>query len=246
MTADWRSPESYAYMTNLMPREVAWEFLRRNPIYRAEYEKSRRLEGDEADKFAHRWGLRFGVDPEIIAGEASLFWLHAECASVIMLANTTAATASSAFSLSRLSGFFKCHKAVDGVHILIKDKGYKFQIYVSSIGDWRENLHLNIPLNGYEQLRCEVTGRFCRFYNGDKPLRIRRSGGVYERLRDSLRVLDGSLAGATYREITEVLLGSRRMKDEVWKTSSARGVTIRLMRQANGLMTGGYASLLNS
>lgn len=246
MKTDWRSPESYADMTNLMPREVAWEFLRRNPVYREEYEKSQRLEGDEADKFAHRWGLRFGVDPEITASEAGIFWLHADCASVIMLAGTTPATASSAFSLSGLSEFFKCREAVDGAHILIKEKGYKFQIYVSSIGDWRENLHLNIPLNGYEQLRCEVTGRFCRFYNGDKPLRIRRSGGVYERLRDSLRVLDGSLAGATYREITEVLLGSRRMKDEVWKTSSARGVTIRLMRQANGLMTGGYASLLNS
>lgn len=246
MKTDWRSPETYSDMTNLMPREIAWEFLRRNPTYRAEFEKSRRLKGDGADKFARRWGLRFGVDPEISSIDANLFWLHAECASVIMLATATTVTTSSSLSLSALSGLTNFRQAEDGAHILIKENGYKFQLYVASKGNSQENLHLNIPINGNERLRCEVTGRFCRFYNGEKPLHIRRRGGVHERLRDYLRVLDGGLAGATYREITEVLMGARRMKDEVWKTSSARGVTIRLMKQANALMTGGYASLLNS
>ena len=246
MKTDWRSPETYSDMTNLMPREIAWEFLRRNPTYQAEFEKSRRLKGNEADKFARRWGLRFGVDPEISSIDADLFWLHAECASVIMLATATAVTASSAFSLSSLSGFTNYRQAMDGLHLLVKENGYKFQLYVSSNGDWKENLHLNIPMNGRERLRCEVTGRFCRFYNGEKPLHIRRRGGVHQRLRDYLRVLDGRLAGATYREITEVLLGARRMRDEVWKTSSARGVTIRLIKQANALMAGGYEALLNT
>jgi len=36
------------------------------------------------------------------------------------------------------------------------------------------------------------------------------------------------------------------MRDEVWKTSSARGVTIRLIKQANALMAGGYEALLNT
>lgn len=31
--ADWRSEAAYAYIEKLQPRELAWEFLRRNPNY---------------------------------------------------------------------------------------------------------------------------------------------------------------------------------------------------------------------
>jgi hypothetical protein len=30
---DWRSAAAYAYLNDLNPAELAWEFLRRNPDY---------------------------------------------------------------------------------------------------------------------------------------------------------------------------------------------------------------------
>ena len=163
-----------------------------------------------------------------------------------MLSPAATTPSASTFSLSDLHGFFKWRRAEDGAHILLRENGYNFQLFVATNTEIAEDLHLTIPMNEGAQLRCEVTSRFCRFFNGEKPLLIRRHAGTNQRLQDALRVLDGNLAGASYREITEVLRGSHRMNDEVWKTSSARGVTIRLMQQAKSLMSGGYERLLNS
>lgn len=62
---DWRSPAAYVYLSDLTPPALAWEFLRRSPEYRAEYE---RMQGEDAlgivseaasADLARRWGLRF-------------------------------------------------------------------------------------------------------------------------------------------------------------------------------------------
>jgi len=45
-----------------------------------------------------------------------------------------------------------------------------------------------------------------------------------------VRALDGHLAEASYRDIAEVLFGTRRIERETWKTSSLRDRTIRLVR----------------
>jgi len=34
---EWRSEAAYAYLDDLKPAELAWEFLRRNPNYRRDY-----------------------------------------------------------------------------------------------------------------------------------------------------------------------------------------------------------------
>ena len=62
MTAgDWRSAEAYEYVRDLDPADMAWEFLRRNPEYRQDFD---RIVGDPPDPereaaLLHRWGLRF-------------------------------------------------------------------------------------------------------------------------------------------------------------------------------------------
>jgi hypothetical protein len=63
----------------------------------------------------------------------------------------------------------------------------------------------------------------------------------------ALRALDGHLAGATYREIAEVLFGTARVPSgSSWKTHDLRGRTIRLVRMGLKLMRGGYLDLLRS
>ena len=57
---DWRSTAAYAYLNELDPAQLAWEFLRRNPAYKRDYRTAiRRLARGHTDAFSSRWGLRF-------------------------------------------------------------------------------------------------------------------------------------------------------------------------------------------
>jgi hypothetical protein len=63
---DWRSAAAYAYLNDLNPAELAWEFLRRNPDYQRDYRAAAgHTEFPEA--LTLRWGLPF-PDP---SGSAS-------------------------------------------------------------------------------------------------------------------------------------------------------------------------------
>ena len=64
------------------------------------------------------------------------------------------------------------------------------------------------------------------------------------RLALMLRALDGHLAHASYREIADALFGSKAVARYAWKTSSIRGQTIRLVKDAVRTMKGGYRRLL--
>lgn len=59
-----------------------------------------------------------------------------------------------------------------------------------------------------------------------------------------LRALDGRLAGASYRAVADVLLGSGALTPTAWKTGSLRGRAIRLVIAGRRLMDGGYRDLL--
>lgn len=59
---DWRSPEAYESIQEVNAAGFAWEFLRRNPDYRAEVRKNNggaAFEPESAGNFARHWGLPF-------------------------------------------------------------------------------------------------------------------------------------------------------------------------------------------
>jgi hypothetical protein len=59
---DWRSAAAYAYLNNLDPAELAWEFLRRNPDYQRDYREATgeaAVQADFLEPWVVRWGLRF-------------------------------------------------------------------------------------------------------------------------------------------------------------------------------------------
>ncbi len=64
----WRSPDATAYLNRVQRAGFAWEFLRRNPDYRSDYENiSRDLANgtmtalEAASALTQRWGLSFRV-----------------------------------------------------------------------------------------------------------------------------------------------------------------------------------------
>jgi hypothetical protein len=64
LQVDWRCAQAYEAVDDLPAEALAWEFLRRNPAYKADYEQFRAETatgaGAEAEglRFA-RWGLTF-------------------------------------------------------------------------------------------------------------------------------------------------------------------------------------------
>jgi hypothetical protein len=68
---DWRSAADYDYLDFADPADIAWEFLRRNASYAAEYRQIADKEfpcGSSRQavlaEFAARWGLRFRGTPD--------------------------------------------------------------------------------------------------------------------------------------------------------------------------------------
>ena len=88
---------------------------------------------------------------------------------------------------------------------------------------------------------------FRRLLNDKSPLlaRDRRTRLGRARLVLKLRALDARLAGETYREIALVLsAGSRRLEHRTWKSHDLRSWIIRLVRDGERLMRGGYRDLV--
>lgn len=57
MTNDeWRPTAAYLYILHLDPTGLAWEYLRRNPLYRSEWAA---LSDKHSAHDAERWGLQF-------------------------------------------------------------------------------------------------------------------------------------------------------------------------------------------
>jgi hypothetical protein len=68
-----------------------------------------------------------------------------------------------------------------------------------------------------------------------------------DRLRLTLRALDGRLSGESYRTIAQGLFGHTRIPaGAIWKTHELRDRTIRLARTGSKLMQGEYLELLRS
>ena len=59
---DWRSAAAYAYLDDLKPAELAWEFLRRNSDYRRDYRAVADVgvgQAEFSEPLILRWGLPF-------------------------------------------------------------------------------------------------------------------------------------------------------------------------------------------
>jgi hypothetical protein len=57
---DWRSPDAYKPLQTLSREAIGWEFLRRNPQYRAVYEQQEKPGKESAeDPPVRKWGLCF-------------------------------------------------------------------------------------------------------------------------------------------------------------------------------------------
>ncbi len=214
---------------------LAWEFLRRNPGYRADYAHWRRAPDASLDR---RWGLRFAADPQLTAEDAKVFWLP-EVAPGIVLRLERRPDADGGVRRSLPKGLFV--RADDGLH-LRTDWG--LQVLVR--GEDRSDASLFVALSFDEHLRLRVRAidALERLTAGRPPPKSHLSQAQLARLGRCLSALDGDLAGESYRQIAEAIFGKAALSREPWKTATVRAATIRLVQTGRALMNGGYFKLL--
>ncbi|MGL5168065.1 MULTISPECIES: DUF2285 domain-containing protein [Hyphomicrobiales] len=131
--------------------------------------------------------------------------------------------------------------------IILADPDGDHHLVVGAI-DPAQPLAVLLPLDDNFHIRAEAALRFQRRLFGRAPGPLPRALTLTPRRRLRLvrmvRALDGRSAGATYREIAGVLFDTPRQSATEWKTSSIRAQTIRLVKDAETMVRGGYLRLL--
>lgn len=142
-------------------------------------------------------------------------------------------------------------QAVDGTqHLFFRDSGQFLQVFVQN-AELTEQVHLlseaihspNIlkhQLHAIERFNVLIEGGTLRRTPFSPNFRS-------QRLCSALRVLDGRLAGASYRDIAVALFGPDRVNDD-WNAGSdhLKNRIRRAAQRGNFLMQGGYRELLKS
>lgn len=215
--------------------DLAWEFLRRNTDYAAEFARVARRPA-QVDP---RWGLRFGADPAIAAPDAEVIWRADAAPGLVVPFEEDGARLSAEPRTWRPRE--RGRRADDGLHVRLPE-GLQLQYR----GRARPDGPLLVVLT-FDQdlgLRVRAVERLNRAVEGLVPPPSHVTAAQRERLAKSLVALEGAIAGDSYRSIGAAVFGAEAIDREVWRTSSIRAATIRLVQAGRQLMRGGYLRLL--
>ncbi len=135
----------------------------------------------------------------------------------------------------------------DGDQVVVEDPSGDHHLWLRDV-QGAEKVAALLPLDDDFRVRVLSLVRFHRRMSGRSSGPLPKAWQLTRRHRRRLglmlRALDGHLDEASYRDIAEALFGKEAVSRYAWKTSSIRGQTIRLVKDATGMMRGGYRKLL--
>ncbi len=224
--AHWYSTAAYLYILGLDALALAWEYLRRHPDYRLDW--LRRARRPDA---AQRWGLRLLEDPALDAREAYPAWVPGHDAVVQLYPDADPPQDATTFAFWRIPG----HK-----QLLHDGKG--LMLIARSPGHWQRFV-LAPGLEDGMAVAHAYRGRGVT-HAPDTPAPMARPRPPPAALLElhTLQALDATLAGASSRDVAEVLFGADAVVD--WYSDGGlRSKVRRLARRGDALMRGGYRRL---
>ena len=190
---DWRDPDDYAFTKDLKPWQWAWQFLRRNPDYRADFavvlERFNAREDDYSRRFSKR--LAPGEEPESIP--------NAECR----------------------RKWFVWYYLNPKIEFPTADPFVEFvDLYMSNTHLWPLEPHeaivrldLELPITPQLKLAKRVLERRQQALAGRGEIEIRTPRNYRPKWQLYLRLLDGSQAGVPYGELASLLPAPRPSTD---------------------------------
>lgn len=191
-------------------------------------------------------GWPFLADPAQRADAQGVFWLaEVHASTVILVASPDSHPEAIVFTPATWPGDVVSRPGFGGLHVLVRAGVTRHRLWLPQVLGEGTPLAASVPLDSLAPARSEAAMKFWRHVQaGRLPVIPAVPARRHERSLSVLRALDGHLAGASYRAVAEALYGPTRVAAEVWKTSSVRDVTIRLVRSGRVLMRGGYRKLL--
>lgn len=244
---DWHDAARYAPLLSADRSMFAWEWLRRDPAYRAAA-RACAMAPAEGVEDATQFGLLTFEPAELAVPAARPLW-HAEAHPYVLEARSDPSRShGDEIDLGRFAGLVRLAEHGGAGHLLLSDgfrsiridappgtfaNGPVFLAYI--IGGVASAEPRLLTLRRFLAL-CR-TERFSRALHAPEP-RARRWIMM-------IRAADALAAGAGQREIAEVLL-SRSVGEPRWRgrEPSIRSQAQRLVRSARLMAAGGYRSLL--
>ena len=245
---DWRDPRDYAALLEAERPAIAWEWLRRTREYREEHERARKAGAREREERAARWGLHAFEAPGLASQSARPIWRRDRFAFVLEATAGAGGPPEDRLDLGRVASFATLWTGSEGEHLLLSDglRQIRLDILSGTLADGPARLRYR--LEGFAAASAPVLvlrrltafarcGRFSRALHVPDP---RASRWIA-----LLRAHDALEAGATQRDIAEVLLGEDATARR-WRSAapSLRSRAQRLVRGARAMSRGGYAALL--
>lgn len=248
--ADWRDAAVYAPLLDADRSIFAWEWLRRDPGYRAAAKAAFDAAATGEDvQGPEPWGLLAFEAPELAAPDARPVWSTDAHPYVLEAESVPSTAAGEPFAIERLGEFLTIVHGRDGREHLLLSDGFRAI---------RVDIVAGRVTAGPAQLRYRLAG----FASAEKPLlALRQLLAVHRTSRFSrslhvrevrarrwllhLRAYDALAAGADQRKIAAVLL-SRTAGELRWRSraSSIRSQVQRLVRSARHMEAGAYRDLL--
>ncbi|MFN0190560.1 MAG: DNA -binding domain-containing protein [Aestuariivirga sp.] len=260
-TAWARRLDEYAYTRTLDRPGWAWEFLRRNPDYRRDYDenvgKGHRnggfMNGTQCFHIvgpsvaAEVWGLVAFERPRRTGLTASVFWcpdvlsriVPCDCAEIDGCNGM-------AFDLLKLSGRRLLLIADEAEYLVVQGGQRSARLVAHGRSLLSGPVKATFHVEGLDRVqRAFETLRILASFMDDQPTTEPELGQTELQLRDYLIALDGHLEGRSYRDIAQVLYGAERVA-ETWSadTRSLKDKVRRAVGRGVELMNGGYRKLL--
>lgn len=240
----------------------AWEFLRRNPDYIADWRSAvpRHLPCITLDdgtrllrlrrRFlrAENWGLYAFADPGLCAHKVTAFWHAGAMKHVVRL---TAKPPADGGGVRRLADFHAERHAVidaDGASlVVIKRNGIRVPLQIHGLPVLMAPFTPVFELHDLGDLAAQTDLLKSLQRLTEPSFRAIQSLPLAsnQRLHQALIALDESLKGKTYRQIAIAIFGEKKVAEE-WHSHSQflRDRTRRLVAKGNELMKGGYRDLV--
>lgn len=240
----------------------AFEFLRRNPLYQADWHRTAAAElpiiltdGTLQLRLRRRypkaeaWGLCTFADPAKDAISSPVFW-HPYNIRRVISAQFAVEQGTEAPAIS-LSSFAGCRLAVaepnGETFVLLKRGGIFAGLKSQTPAVLTQRFALTFQLHGFNDLsgQTDTLRDLQRMMNAASGASLRSVFADDRRLRELIVALDGSLNGKSYRQIAIALLGEERVAED-WNTASRflKDRMRRLVAKAHEMMNGGYRGLL--
>jgi hypothetical protein len=240
----WHPSAAYLYVLHLDGPALAWEYLRRNPEYRRDWQ----CHGRRPQHDALHWGLRLLEDPAHDARDAYPDWFPDPSSAIQVYPDADPTADALLFQLWRIPG--RKHLMHDGKRLVLTTQLVNRTLRMALSPALEDGMAYAYAVRAGCKLpeRWRVIEAELALLDAVQSHRIAiaasRPGRTSMLHMRTLQALDGTLAGASQRGVAEVLFGIAVVTEHWYDDGDLRAQVRRLIRRGQTLMDGGYHRLL--